>query len=134
MSNFNDIQLFQQIFVLYRTICTTIEQQEYDPGAYKVLRGLYNQYDCMKSSLVGKIKQAICNNWSQYDHLLNNSSVTIMDIFSIITDRLKNNPIAMVNINKLRHLENIKISDETYNLVRQIVRNIGILSGAIEQE
>ena len=57
-----------------------------------------------------------------------------MDIFSIITDRLKNNPIAMVNINKLRPLENIKISDETYNLVRQIVHNIGILSGAIEQE
>ena len=99
--------------------------------ALKTLKGLYNQYDAIKDIAYKTIVAGIQNNWNKYTYILDSPTVNITDVFSIITDNLKNNETAMMNITKLRPLATVKLDSNTINKVKKIVTNIGKLTGCI---
>lgn len=99
--------------------------------ALKTLKGLYNQYDAIKDIAYKTIVTEIQNNWNKYTYILDSPTVNITDVFSIITDNLKNNETAMMNITKLQPLATVKLDSNTINKVKKIVTNIGKLTGCI---
>ena len=119
------ILLFQQIFSLYSLINsyvkpTTPELQQ----ALKTLKGLYNQYDCIKTTAYPIIVKGLQNNWKKYANMLNNPTINVAEIFSILSDQLEDNDTAMNNIAKLKPLTSVNIDDVFVNKVKKIIRNI----------
>lgn len=120
------LQLFQQIYSLYNNVIlyvkpTTPELQI----AIKTLKGLYNQYDVIKDLAYSTILNGIKNNWNKYNYILSSENINITDIFSIITDQLKDNETAMNNIAKLQPLSSVYIDADFIAKVKKIVNNIG---------
>jgi len=99
--------------------------------ALKTLKGLYNQYDAVKDIAYKSIIKGIQDNWDKYRYILDASSVNITDVFSIVTDNLKDNETAMMNISKLQPLATVKLDQTTINKVKKIITNIGKLTGCI---
>lgn len=119
------IQLFQQIFSLYSLINsyvkpTTPELQQ----ALKTLKGLYNQYDCIKNVAYPLILQGLRSNWGKYSQMLELSSINIAEIFGIISDQLGDNDVALKNIAKLKPLASVELDVVFVNKVKKILRNI----------
>lgn len=99
--------------------------------ALKTLKGLYNQYDAIKDIAYKTIVKGIQNNWNKYTYILDSPTVNITDVFSIITDNLKNNETAMMNISKLQPLASVELDHTTINKVKKIVTNIGKITGCM---
>lgn len=120
------LQLFQQIYSLYNNVIlyvkpTTPELQT----AIKTLKGLYNQYDVIKDLAYSTILIGIKNNWNKYNYILSSENINITDIFSIITDQLKDNETAMNNIAKLQPLSSVYLDADFITKIKKIVNNIG---------
>ena len=99
--------------------------------ALKTLKGLYNQYDAVKDIAYKSIIKGIQDNWDKYRYILDAPSVNITDVFSIVTDNLKDNETAMMNITKLQPLATVELDQITINKVKKIITNIGKLTGCI---
>lgn len=126
------LQLYQQIYSLYSLVNMTVKPTTPDlQVALKTLKGLYNQYDAIKDIAYKTIVAGIQNNWNKYTYILDSPTVNITDVFSIITDNLKDNETAMMNITKLQPLATVKLDSNTINKVKKIVTNIGKLTGCI---
>ena len=93
--------------------------------AIKTLKGLYNQYDVIKDLAYSTILIGKKNNWNKYNYILSSENINITDIFSIITDQLKDNETAMNNIAKLQPLSNVYLDAEFVTKIKKIVNNIG---------
>lgn len=127
----NKENLFREIFSLYSLINKQID--EYTSvnkeniieikEAQKTLRGLYNQYDCIKTNVYSIIVTGIKSNWSKYSSLLDKDEINIKEIFSIISDNL-NNQKADRNISKLEVLSVIPLNKNFINKVKKIFKNI----------
>ena len=126
------LQLYQQIYSLYSLVNMTVKPTTPDlQMALKTLKGLYNQYDAIKDIAYKTIVAGIQNNWNKYTYILDSPTINITDVFSIITDNLKDNETAMMNITKLQPLATVKLDSNTINKVKKIVTNIGKLTGCI---
>lgn len=120
------LQLYQQIFSLYSLVKSYVKPTTPELQiAIKTLTGLYNQYDSIKDIAYKAIVKGIRTNWSKYNYILTAPTVNITDIFSIITDNLKNNEVAMNNLSKLQPLANVSLDDIFINKVKKIINNIG---------
>lgn len=127
----NKENLFREIFSLYSLINKQID--EYTSvnkeniieikEAQKTLRGLYNQYDCIKTNVYSIIVTGIKSNWSKYSSLLDKDEINIKEIFSIISDNL-NNQNADRNISKLEVLSIIPLNKNFISKVKKIFKNI----------
>lgn len=127
----NKENLFREIFSLYSLINKQID--EYTSvnkeniieikEAQKTLRGLYNQYDCIKTNVYSIIVTGIKSNWSKYSSLLDKDEINIKEIFSIISDNL-NNQNADRNISKLEVLSIIPLNNNFISKVKRIFKNI----------
>ena len=119
------LQLYQQIFSLYNLVKSYIKPTTPELQiALKTLTGLYNQYDIIKDIAYKAILKGLQSNWHKYNYLINEPTINITDIFSIITDRLKDDEVSMNNIKKLQPLSKIPLDDIFVNKVKKIVNNI----------
>lgn len=120
------LQLFQQIFSLYNNVILYVKPNTTELQiAIKTLKGLYNQYDVVKDLAYHTIVSEIRENWNKYSYIISSNNINITDIFSIVTDQLKDNQIAMSNIEKLKPLSTVKLDDAFTNKIKKIVLNIG---------
>lgn len=126
------LQLYQQIYSLYSIVNMSVKPTTPElQTALKTLKGLYNQYDAIKDIAYKTIVKGIQNNWNKYTYILDSPTVNITDVFSIITDNLKNNETAMMNITKLQPLASVELDHTTINKVKKIVTNIGKITGCM---
>ena len=126
------LQLYQQIYSLYSLVNMSVKPTTPElQTALKTLKGLYNQYDAIKDIAYKTIVKGIQNNWNKYKYILDSNTVNITDVFSIITDNLKDNATAMMNISKLQPLASVKLDQTTINKVKKIVTNIGKITGCL---
>lgn len=127
----NKENLFREIYSLYSLINKQID--EYTSvnkeniieikEAQKTLRGLYNQYDCIKTNVYSIIVTGIKKNWSKYSSFLDKDEINIKEIFSIISDNLNNQNVDR-NISKLEVLSVIPLNNIFINKVKKIFKNI----------
>lgn len=132
----NKEKLFREIYSLYSLINKQID--EYTSvnkeniieikEAQKTLRGLYNQYDCIKTNVYSIIVTGIKNNWSKYSSFLDKDEINIKEIFSIISDNLNNQNVDR-NISKLEVLSIIPLNNIFINKVKKIFKNIIYIIG-----
>lgn len=126
------LQFYQQVYSLYSLVNMSVKPTTPDlQVALKTLKGLYNQYDAVKDVAYKSIIKGIQDNWDKYKYILDSPSVNITDVFSIVTDNLKDNETAMMNITKLQPLATVKLDQTTINKVKKIITNIGKLTGCI---
>lgn len=126
------LQFYQQVYSLYSLVNMSVKPTTPElQVALKTLKGLYNQYDAVKDIAYKSIIKGIQVNWDKYRYILDAPSVNITDVFSIVTDNLKDNETAMMNISKLQPLAIVKLDQTTINKVKKIVTNIGILTGCM---
>lgn len=126
------LQFYQQVYSLYSLVNMSVKPTTPDlQVALKTLKGLYNQYDAVKDVAYKSIIKGIQDNWDKYKYILDAPSVNITDVFSIVTDNLKDNETAMMNITKLQSLATVKLDQTTINKVKKIITNIGKLTGCI---
>lgn len=126
------LQFYQQVYSLYSLVNMSVKPTTPDlQVALKTLKGLYNQYDAVKDVAYKSIIKGIQDNWDKYKYILDAPSVNITDVFSIVTDNLKDNETAMMNITKLQPLATVKLDQTTINKVKKIITNIGKLTGCI---
>lgn len=126
------LQFYQQVYSLYSLVNMSVKPTTPDlQVALKTLKGLYNQYDAVKDVAYKSIIKGIQDNWDKYRYILDAPSVNITDVFSIVTDNLKDNETAMMNITKLQPLATVKLDQTTINKVKKIITNIGKLTGCI---
>lgn len=126
------LQFYQQVYSLYSLVNMSVKPTTPElQVALKTLKGLYNQYDAVKDIAYKSIIKGIQDNWDKYRYILDASSVNITDVFSIVTDNLKDNETAMMNISKLQPLATVKLDQTTINKVKKIITNIGKLTGCI---
>lgn len=123
----SQVQLFQQIFSLYSLIISYVKPSTPELQlALKTLKGLYNQYDCIKTSVYTLIVNNMKENWEKYSSYIS-SEMNISNIFSIITDNLKDNEYAMINIERLKPLASVPLDKLFINKVKRIFKNIEII-------
>ena len=126
------LQFYQQVYSLYSLVNMSVKPTTPElQVALKTLKGLYNQYDAVKDIAYKSIIKGIQDNWDKYRYILDASSVNITDVFSIVTDNLKDNETAMMNITKLQSLATVELDQTTINKVKKIITNIGKLTGCI---
>lgn len=126
------LQFYQQVYSLYSLVNMSVKPTTPElQVALKTLKGLYNQYDAVKDIAYKSIIKGIQDNWDKYRYILDASSVNITDVFSIVTDNLKDNETAMMNLSKLQPLATVKLDQITINKVKKIITNIGKLTGCI---
>lgn len=126
------LQFYQQVYSLYSLVNMSVKPTTPElQVALKTLKGLYNQYDAVKDIAYKSIIKGIQDNWDKYRYILDAPSVNITDVFSIVTDNLKDNETAMMNITKLQSLATVKLDQTTINKVKKIITNIGKLTGCI---
>lgn len=126
------LQFYQQVYSLYSLVNMSVKPTTPDlQVALKTLKGLYNQYDAVKDVAYKSIIKGIQDNWDKYKYILDAPSVNITDVFSIVTDNLKDNETAMMNLSKLQPLATVKLDQTTINKVKKIITNIGKLTGCI---
>lgn len=126
------LQFYQQVYSLYSLVNMTVKPTTPDlQVALKTLKGLYNQYDAVKDIAYKSIIKGIQDNWDKYKYILDTHLVNLVDVFSIITDNLKDNETAMMNLSKLQPLATVKLDQTTINKVKKIITNIGKLTGCI---
>ena len=126
------LQFYQQVYSLYSLVNMSVKPTTPDlQVALKTLKGLYNQYDAVKDVAYKSIIKGIQDNWDKYKYILDAPSVNITDVFSIVTDNLKDNETAMMNITKLQPLASVKLDQTTINKVKKIVTNIGKITGCM---
>lgn len=126
------LQFYQQVYSLYSLVNMSVKPTTPElQVALKTLKGLYNQYDAVKDIAYKSIIKGIQDNWDKYRYILDAPSVNITDVFSIVTDNLKDNETAMMNITKLQSLATVKLDQITINKVKKIITNIGKLTGCI---
>lgn len=126
------LQFYQQVYSLYSLVNMSVKPTTPElQVALKTLKGLYNQYDAVKDIAYKSIIKGIQDNWDKYRYILDSPSVNITDVFSIVTDNLKDNETAMMNISKLQPLATVKLDQTTINKVKKIVTNIGKLTGCM---
>ena len=126
------LQFYQQVYSLYSLVNMSVKPTTPElQVALKTLKGLYNQYDAVKDVAYKSIIKGIQDNWDKYKYILDAPSVNITDVFSIVTDNLKDNETAMMNITKLQPLATVKLDQTTINKVKKIITNIGKLTGCI---
>lgn len=126
------LQFYQQVYSLYSLVNMSVKPTTPElQVALKTLKGLYNQYDAVKDIAYKSIIKGIQDNWDKYRYILDAPSVNITDVFSIVTDNLKDNETAMMNITKLQSLATVKLDQTTINKVKKIITNIGKLTGCM---
>lgn len=126
------LQFYQQVYSLYSLVNMSVKPTTPElQVALKTLKGLYNQYDAVKDIAYKSIIKGIQDNWDKYRYILDAPSVNITDVFSIVTDNLKDNETAMMNITKLQPLATVELDQITINKVKKIITNIGKLTGCI---
>lgn len=126
------LQFYQQVYSLYSLVNMSVKPTTPElQVALKTLKGLYNQYDAVKDIAYKTIIKGIQDNWNKYKYILDAQSINLVDVFSIITNALKNNETAMMNISKLQPLASVQLDVNTVNKVKKIITNIGILTGCI---
>lgn len=126
------LQFYQQVYSLYSLVNMSVKPTTPElQVALKTLKGLYNQYDAVKDIAYKSIIKGIQDNWDKYRYILDVPSVNITDVFSIVTDNLKDNETAMMNISKLQPLATVKLDQTIINKVKKIITNIGKLTGCI---
>lgn len=126
------LQFYQQVYSLYSLVNMSVKPTTPElQVALKTLKGLYNQYDAVKDIAYKSIIKGIQDNWDKYRYILDAPSVNITDVFSIVTDNLKDNETAMMNISKLQPLATVKLDQTIINKVKKIITNIGKLTGCI---
>lgn len=130
----NKENLFREIFSLYSLInkqidnYTSVNKNNTEiKEAQKILRGLYNQYDCIKTNIYSIIVTGLKNNIPKYSQMLEQENITLDEVFNIITDNLKNNQDAIKQIKKLEILSTIPINNIFINKVKKIIKNIIII-------
>lgn len=127
------LQFYQQVYSLYSLVNMSVKPTTPElQVALKTLKGLYNQYDAVKDIAYKTIIKGIQDNWNKYKYILDAQSINLVDVFSIITNALKNNETAMMNISKLQPLASVQLDANTVNKVKKIITNIGILTGCIQ--
>lgn len=126
------LQFYQQVYSLYSLVNMSVKPTTPElQVALKTLKGLYNQYDAVKDIAYKSIIKGIQDNWDKYRYILDAPSVNITDVFSIVTDNLKDNETAMMNITKLQSLATVELDQTIINKVKKIITNIGKLTGCI---
>lgn len=126
------LQFYQQVYSLYSLVNMSVKPTTPElQVALKTLKGLYNQYDAVKDIAYKSIIKSIQDNWDKYRYILDAPSVNITDVFSIVTDNLKDNETAMMNITKLQPLATVELDQTIINKVKKIITNIGKLTGCI---
>ena len=126
------LQFYQQVYSLYSLVNMSVKPTTPElQVALKTLKGLYNQYDAVKDIAYKSIIKGIQDNWDKYRYILDAPSVNITDVFSIVTDNLKDNETAMMNITKLQSLATVKLDQTTINKVKKIITNICKLTGCM---
>lgn len=126
------LQFYQQVYSLYSLVNMSVKPTTPElQVALKTLKGLYNQYDAVKDIAYKSIIKGIQDNWDKYRYILDAPSVDITDVFSIVTDNLKDNETAMMNITKLQPLATVELDQTIINKVKKIITNIGKLTGCI---
>lgn len=126
------LQFYQQVYSLYSLVNMSVKPTTPElQVALKTLKGLYNQYDAVKDIAYKSIIKGIQDNWDKYRYILDAPSVNITDVFSIVTDNLKDNETAMMNITKLQPLATVELDQTIINKVKKIITNIGKLTGCI---
>lgn len=130
----NKENLFREIFSLYSLInkqidnYTSVNKNNIEiKEAQKILRGLYNQYDCIKTNIYSIIVTGLKNNIPKYSQMLEKENITLDEVFNIISDNLKNNQDAIKQIKKLEILSTIPINNIFINKVKKIIKNIIII-------
>ena len=129
-------KLFREFFSLYTLINKEIDKYIINnknnineiKEAQKILKGLYNQYDCIKNNVYSIIINGIKNNYTKYSSLLTRETITISEIFSIISDNLKDHKTAYNNIQKIEVLSVINIDNIFINKVKKILNNIILIA------
>ena len=127
----NKENLFREIYSLYSLInkqidaYTSVNKENIIEikEAQKTLRGLYNQYDCIKTNVYSIIVTGIKKNWSKYSSFLDKDEINIKEIFSIISDNLNNQNVDR-NISKLEILSVIPLNNIFITKVKKIFKNI----------
>ena len=130
----NKENLFREIFSLYSLInkqideYTSVNKNNINEikEAQKTLRGLYNQYDCVKTNIYPIIVTGLKNNIPKYSQMLEKENITLREVFNILSDNLKNNKDATNHIKKLEILSIIPINNIFINKVKKIIKNIKI--------
>ena len=126
------LQFYQQVYSLYSLVNMSVKPTTPElQVALKTLKGLYNQYDAIKDIAYKSIIKGIQDNWNKYKYILDTPSVNLVDVFSIITNSLKDNETAMKNISKLQPLASVELDVNTVNKVKKIVMNIGKITGCM---
>ena len=131
----NKENLFREIFSLYSLInkqideYTSVNKNNINEikEAQKTLRGLYNQYDCVKTNIYPIIVTGLKNNIPKYSQMLEKENITLREVFNILSDNLKNNKDATNHIKKLEILSIIPINNIFINKVKKIIKNIKII-------
>ena len=131
----NKENLFREIFSLYSLInkqideYTSVNKNNINEikEAQKTLRGLYNQYDCVKTNIYPIIVTGLKNNIPKYSQMLEKENITLREVFNILSDNLKNNKDATNHIKKLEILSIIPINNIFINKVKKIIKNIRII-------
>ena len=131
----NKENLFREIFSLYSLInkqideYTSVNKNNINEikEAQKTLRGLYNQYDCVKTNIYPIIVTGLKNNIPKYSQMLEKENITLREVFNILSDNLKNNKDATNHIKKLEILSIIPINNIFINKVKKIIKIIKII-------